>query len=167
LITIGLTLILIAKIIKKNVEKTKKKYKIQQGKITYSDLNKPAKCLFSNKLKISGKPDYIIKRKDKYIPVEFKTGDYKKPQKNHILQLATYCQLVEDNYKSFVPYGILVYNNKKQYKISYNPQLRFELENTIKQMRSILKTNKIDMNHNSFYRCKNCSMEKYCNIKIK
>ena len=144
----------------------KKNYKIQQGTITYSDLNKPAKALFSKKYKIAGKPDYIVKQNKNYLPVELKTGKHAEPQKNHILQLAAYCQLLEENYGGFVPYGILVYNNSYQYKIPFDPMLRFELENTITKMRQYMISGKSIPNHNDSRRCISCSMRKYCNKKI-
>lgn len=122
--------------------------------------------MFSNYYKITGKPDYIIKKNGKYIPVEVKTGRYNTPQKNHVLQLAAYCQLVEETYNSFVPYGILVYNKSEQYKITFNPLLRFELEKSIKNMKYILKNGLPLRNHNDQNRCRNCSMRAYCKIKL-
>lgn len=151
---------------KKNTNKVKEKYNIQKGSITYSDLNKPAKPLFSKKYLIAGKPDYIVNKDGRDIPVELKTGSCKTPRKNHILQLAAYCHLLEEKYGQFVPYGILVYNNREVYNIEFNPKIRFELESTIKKMRGILKTNRIELNHNDKNRCKNCSMRKYCKQKI-
>lgn len=144
----------------------KMKHGIQDGKITYSDLNTPAKPLFSKRHRLSGKPDYIIKKNNHYIPVEVKTGEHYKIQKNHVFQLATYCQLLEDNYGGFVPYGILVYNTDQQYKIPFDPKLRFELESSIKKMRHLLKTGDVTRNHNDSHRCKSCSMRIYCEIKI-
>ncbi len=129
-------------------------------------MNIPAKPLFSNYYKIVGKPDYIVKKNNQFIPVEVKTGVYNIPQKNHVLQLAAYCQLVEENYKNFVPFGVLVYNKSKQYKIPFDPKLRYELEYSIKNMRNILKTRSLSRNHNDQNRCKNCSMRSYCERKI-
>jgi len=51
--------ILISKKISRDVNTLKIKHKIQKGKITYSDLNTPAKPLFSKRYRISGKPDYM------------------------------------------------------------------------------------------------------------
>jgi len=142
-------------------------HNIQQGKITYSDLNKPAKPFFSKRLKITGKPDYIIRKNNSYIPVEVKTGKYNGLYKNHIFQLAAYCQLLEENYGGFVPYGILVYNNNHQYKIPFDPKMRYELENVVKKMRFTLKNNNFIRNHNDPGKCLNCSMRSYCEIKLK
>jgi len=149
------------------VSKLKIKHKIQDGKIIYSDLNRPAKLLFSKRYRICGKPDYIIKKDGHQIPVEVKTGQHYEPKKNHVFQLATYCHILEENNKDFVPYGILVYNDtSQQYKIPFDPKIRFELESSIKKMRHILKTKKITRNHNDLYKCRSCSMSNYCNKKI-
>lgn len=156
----------ISRKIKKKNSKMKEHHKIQKGKITYTDLNKPANIFFSKKYRIAGKPDYIIKKNDIYIPVELKTGSNNKPMKNHIFQLASYCHLLEENYGTFVPYGILVYNNQRSYEIKYNPRIRYELESTINKMRQTIKTGNIVRNHNDILRCKNCSMKKYCKEKI-
>jgi CRISPR-associated exonuclease Cas4 len=147
--------------------KLKKIHSIQPGKILYSDLERPATSLFSKKYQITGKPDYIIKDKDRFIPVELKFGRQNKPKKNHLLQLAGYCQLIEENYGGFVPYGMIIYNNKNQYKIPFNPKIRFELESTIKEMRKMLENRRISRNHEDSNRCINCSMKEYCSFIIK
>jgi CRISPR-associated exonuclease Cas4 len=166
LLIASVVFIIISIIARYRTRKIKAKNKIQQGKITYSDLNRPASSLFSKKYRITGKPDYVIKQKKYHLPVEFKTGSQSNPLKNHIFQVAAYCQLIEENYGGFVPYGILVYNNSDQYKIPFDPKTRFELESTIKKMRNTLKTGKITMNHNEVRRCKACSMRQYCNISF-
>ena len=167
LLVIALLFIFQSKRTSRDMNRLKMKYKIQEGKITYSDLNKPAEPLFSKRYRLTGKPDYITKKNNHYIPVEVKNGHHSQPQKNHMLQLAAYCQLLEDNYGGFVPYGILIYNNaSQQYKIPFNPEIRFELESTIKKMRYLLKTRKIMRNHNDPHRCKNCSMMTYCRMRI-
>ena len=143
----------------------KKKYRIPDGEITYSDLNIPAKALFSKRYRIAGKPDYIVKRNHHYIPIEVKSGSYSNPQRNHILQLATYCQLIEDNYRDFVPYGIIIYKNS-DFKIPFDPKLRFELESVINKIRGSLKNEKIVLNHNDPGRCRFCSMRSYCTEKL-
>ena len=115
------------------VKATKQHYRIPDGSITYSDLNIPAKPLFSKRYRISGKPDYIVEKNDQYVPVEVKSGPHLSPLKNHVLQLGTYCQLIEDAYGTYVPHGVLVYDSAS-FVISFNPQLRFEVSSTIKKI---------------------------------
>jgi CRISPR-associated protein Cas4 len=141
--------------------------KIQEGKIIYSDLNKPDKPFFSKRYKIIGKPDYIIKKEGHYIPVEVKTGNHLKAKKSHILQLMAYCHLLEENYNCYIPYGILVYNNtSKVFEISYDPKMRFELASVIKKMKKNLKSNIIKRNHSEKQKCIKCSMKNHCDQKL-
>ena len=153
--------------LKSSTLKLKDKHKIQEGTILYSDLNKPAKSFFSKKYMIVGKPDYIIKDKNRIIPVELKFSRHNHPQQNHIYQIAGYCQLVEENFNNFVPYGLIVINNQEQFKIPFNPQMRYELEKTLMEMRNFLISGKILRNHNDFNRCKNCSMKEHCSLQVK
>ena len=167
LLVCAFVFILISKLISYNVKEIKSKHQIQSGEITYSDLNSPAKPLFSKRYRIAGKPDYIVRKNKYYIPVEVKTGNHFNLQKNHVFQLAAYCQILEENYGGFVPCGVVVYTDtSKQFEIPFNPQLRFELESTISDMRNILKTKNISRNHNDHHKCRNCSMKKYCNEKL-
>ena len=101
-----------------------------------------------------------------FIPVEMKSGNYYEPQKNHIFQLAGYCQLLEENYGCFVPYGVLVYSNSQQFKIPFNPKIRYELEATIFKMKNCIKSGVIERNHTDLHRCINCSMKSHCHFKI-
>ena len=166
LIIISLVLITISKIIKRKNRKLKNKYNIPRGKITYQDLNIPAKPFYSKRYRITGKPDYIIKNSKRFIPIEVKTTSYKEAQENHILQLAAYCHLLEENYNKFVPYGILIYSDISKFKIPFNPKTRFELESVINNIRYIMKTGDISRNHNKISKCKNCSMNQYCDFKL-
>ena len=166
IIFFSLLIIVISKKIKKNIRRLKEKYNIKNGKITYSDLNKAGKSFFSKRYKITGKPDYIVKRNNNYIPVEIKTGQHINPQKNHIIQLACYCHLLEENYGNFVPYGILVYENGNNFRIPFDPKMRYELENNLVNMRKMIKKGKFIRNHNNPNKCKNCSMQIYCKDKF-
>jgi CRISPR-associated exonuclease Cas4 len=165
LIIFSIFLIILSKVLKNKAEKIRKKNKIQSGKITYSDIHRIEHALFSKKYMIAGKPDYVVERKGCRIPVELKTGCSSRPKSNHIYQLAAYCHLLEENYGAFVPYGILVYNNSCEYKIPFDPKIRFELENTIKKMRYSIRTGNITLNHDDPQRCIVCSMKNHCDKK--
>ncbi|KYK32668.1 MAG: hypothetical protein AYK22_07125 [Thermoplasmatales archaeon SG8-52-3] len=157
---------MISKILQNRIKKLKKKHNIPAGQITYQDLSKPAKPFFSKRYRVTGKPDYIIKNNNYFIPIEVKTGIYKETKKNHILQLAAYCHLLEENFQRFVPYGLLVYSDKSKHKIPFDPKIRFEFESTIKDMRNTMRTGTITRNHNDLFKCRNCSMYQYCDFKL-
>jgi len=160
-----MVLIISSKIIQIKIDNVKKTHKIQDGKVLYADLDKPAKAFFSKKYRISGKPDYIVKKDKRYLPVELKSGSHDSPQKNHIFQLAAYCHLIEENYGVFVPYGVLVYSDGDQFNVPFDPKTRFELESTIKDMRRVIKTGKMNFDFKDTYKCKNCSMKEHCSAK--
>lgn len=166
-LVLGLMFIFVARRYNKKSVLLKKSHNIVDGKVSYQDLNVPAVALFSKRYMIAGKPDYIVEQNGRFIPVELKTGNVVEPRENHVFQLAAYCQLVEENYGDFVPYGMLVYGDSKSFRIPFNPQVRFELENTLSRMRNSLRTDSVVRNHNDPGRCLSCSMRKFCNMKIK
>jgi CRISPR-associated exonuclease Cas4 len=143
------------------VNTAKRRHGIPKGLVLYSDLNVPAEPLFSRRFLLSGKPDYIVQKGSQYLPVEVKTGRQSHPQPSHVLQLAAYCQLLEDTSGMFVPEGILVYNNVP-YTIPFDPKLRFELESVMKTMRTSLRNRVVQRNHQEPGRCRHCSMKRYC-----
>ena len=137
----------------------KKEAKIPKGNIFYTDLNKPSKSLVSEKYRLIGKPDYLVNVNGKVIPVEFKTSPNNKPKEGHILQLASYCLLVEDCFKQKVEYGILDYNGTK-HEIPFTDELRSELFKTIFELRSVRE--KPSRNHENPAKCLNCSYNFGC-----
>lgn len=161
-----MVLIVLSKIMQNKMEYVKTSYRIQDGKMVYSDLAVPGKSFFSKRYRISGKPDYIVRRKNSYIPVEIKSGSHSSPLRNHVFQLAAYCQLVEENYGVFVPYGILVYSDGDCFNIPFDPHVRFELEKIVNEMRMTIKKGRINLLDRDSSKCRNCSMKDYCRVKI-
>lgn len=95
---------------------------ILQGNIEYADYNQ-GKVLYSQKLLLMGKPDYIINTSDGLIPVEIKTSKTPSiPYKSHIMQIAAYCALVDENYNQRPRFGIIKYPDK-EFKIEYSNDL--------------------------------------------
>lgn len=138
-------------------------YGIVAGEVIYSDLDRPAKALFSESLGISGKPDYIVKGKGKsLIPVEIKSGRAKSPHKNHVMQLAAYCRLVEDSYNRPVPCGIIVYSDGRQHVINNDSALRRELQATVAEMRRVLQHGCPNRGHRQGQKCRGCSYQGSC-----
>jgi CRISPR-associated exonuclease Cas4 len=144
-----------------SVREEKKSFGIPDGRILYSDLNVPAAPLISKRSRLIGKPDYIMRKENHCIPVEVKSGGGLHPHKSQVLQLAAYCQILEETSEVFVPQGILVYNNVR-YTIPFDPKLRFELESVMKTMRASLRNGVVQRNHQDFARCRYCSMKRYC-----
>jgi CRISPR-associated exonuclease Cas4 len=143
-------------------------YGIYQGKIEYADkMDKKSKMLYSKKYQIRGKPDYVVKIKGKYIPVEIKTGKVPLgPHFSHIIQTAAYCLMINENYKIRPPYGILSYSKEKKHKIEYDSKLENLLIEIIDGMRKCIKEGSAHRNHNRPGKCRNCSRRKECSEKL-
>ena len=144
-----------------SVREEKESFGIPDGRIMYSDLNVPAVPLFSKRSRLIGKPDYIVQKENHCIPVEIKSGGGTHPHESQVLQLAAYCQILEETSEVFVPEGILVYNNVL-YTIPFDPKMRFELEFIMKTMRASLQNGIVQRNHQDLARCNHCSMKRYC-----
>jgi CRISPR-associated exonuclease Cas4 len=81
------------------------------------------------------------------------------------LQLAAYCQLLEDTSGEFIPYGIIVLGTEPT-TIPFDPGLRYSLELTMERMRQILRTGRVALNHDDPCRCRHCSMRQYCDVSL-
>jgi len=148
------------------VRTIRKEYGIPEGRIVYTDLDKPAEPLFSEQLRLTGKPDFIAYFKRQYIPVEVKTGVTKSPYRNHVLQLAAYCLLVEEKYNEIIPFGVLVYGGGRQFRIPFVAFLKRQVITIMEEMRTQLASGTIQRNHNLIAKCQNCSMRVHCNQSI-
>jgi len=138
-------------------------YGIPEGKVIYSDLDRPGKALYSKNLGISGKPDYIVKGRGRsLIPVEIKSGRAHEPYKGHIMQLAAYCYLVEEIYHKSVPYGIIVYSDGLQHRINFDKALRSDLLATVGEMKRALRHDCPKRGHNYKQKCLHCSFNGSC-----
>jgi len=137
---------------------------IYKGKIEYTDrMDNRSKMLFSNKYRIRGKPDYIVNIKGKYIPVELKTGKVPRgPHFSHIVQIAAYCLLINDNYKIRPPYGIISYGKDNKHKINFDSNLEELVVEKLDEMRDCIKQNSAHRNHKRQGKCRNCSRRESC-----
>jgi CRISPR-associated exonuclease Cas4 len=151
----------------KTAEKLRSEHGIRSGAIEYVDaLDNSSKMLSSEKYGLQGRPDYILKKDEGLVPVEVKTGRTPKgPLFSHIMQLAAYCLLVEENYKSSPPYGIIKYSNI-EHEIEYDEDLRKILISKMDDMRKVLKSGEAHRNHKRESKCKFCSRREICPEKL-
>lgn len=159
LLEIVIGLIVVYVIIKVVIFFSKVQPEIYKKKSIYADHSEvPEKPFFSKTYLLAGKPDLIVKKKDSVIPVEIKSGFRpNKPYKNHVMQLASYCLLLERTGKK-PEYGLLQYQNGNPFKVDYTEELRKELVRVIMDMRkSILKKELIVSEHDR-RKCSYCKM---------
>lgn len=163
LIAMGLAFYVIAKRKASAINSAKIKYGIPDGRVIYSDLDGSAMPLFSRQFGISGKPDYIIRDKNNaLIPVELKSGRANRPHRGHVMQLAAYCLLIEENYGKAVSNGIIVYGDGKQHSVKFDRDLRAELLSIVENMRRCWSEGHPRRIHDSKTRCSSCLLREDC-----
>lgn len=148
----------------------KKQSGLPEWEIIYEDASGLARNpLFSRRLGLAGKPDYLLKNKDgSLIPVEVKSGfapSGHQPHDSHLLQLAAYFFLIEDVLKCQTQYGLIRYRNRTL-QIPNSEELRRKLMDTIAQMRTLQARGEPHRNHNQAQRCSRCSMAHACDERI-
>jgi CRISPR-associated exonuclease Cas4 len=148
----------------------RKKTGIPAGKIVSADTSKwglPQKDpLYDPELKLVGKPDYVIRERGFYIPVEVKSCAAREaPYDSHLFQLAAYCRLVETTTGRRPPYGILHYRNRT-YTIEYTPWLEEQLLNALQEIRQAEKMEIVARSHQSPARCKGCGYRSTCDERL-
>jgi CRISPR-associated exonuclease Cas4 len=141
------------------------------GRITYVDTGAWNRCerpLFSRRHRLTGKPDYLVRSPAGVIPVEVKSGAAPhQPYSAHILQLAAYCLLVEEQETRPVPYGIVKYADKA-FEIDYTPALRAQVVDTIEAMRRGLRADDegTERSHDEPRRCLGCGYRDQCDQRL-
>ncbi|RPI86939.1 MAG: CRISPR-associated protein Cas4 [Chloroflexi bacterium] len=135
------------------------------GRIIYADtrewgsLEKP---LYDSELGLTGKPDYLVEKDGKVIPVEVKTKRIgEAPHDSHIYQLAAYCLLVHRVLGKRPPYGILHYSNKK-FAIDYTQELENYVITLLLEIRSCSDRKAPERSHESAGRCAKCGYRTTC-----
>ena len=139
------------------------------GRVIYTDTGgwgKVDRPLYYSPLKLTGKPDYLIRQKETIIPVEVKSGRTpESPYDSHIFQLASYCLLVEKTYGKRPPYGIIHYNDR-DFAIDYTPELEFALMELLADMRRDEIKEEVARSHEQPPRCSRCGYRHLCDQSL-
>jgi len=140
------------------------------GRIIYSDTGawqRNGQSFFSRIHHVSGKPDYLVRNGKSIVPVEMKSGRAPvSPRRGHVLQLAAYCLLVEENLGVRPIHGIIKYA-EKEFTIDYTLNLEQELLATLEEMR---KCDELEdgphRSHSETNRCLRCGVRDACNERL-
>jgi len=147
----------------------KRRVGLPPGQIVYADAenwSKPYKPLYDSALGLTGKPDYLIRKKDATIPVEVKsTWAPSSPYDSHVMQLAAYCFLVESTTGTRPSYGLLRYRNRT-FKIRYSQELEEKLVDIIHTIRLEKNSRDVGRSHNQPRRCTRCGYRNICSQRI-
>ena len=164
-----LILLLIAIILFWQSNRQREETGLPGGRVIYTDTGewgRVQKPLYDAKMRLTGKPDYLVERNGKIIPVEVKSGKAPDaPYDSHIYQLASYCYLVHKVMGERPPYGIIHYKNK-DFAVDYTPVLEDRLLETLAEMREDDRRRNVPCSHNSAARCRGCGYRKICDQRL-
>jgi len=150
-------------------EKQRHEAGLPGGRVIYTDTDgwgKVERPLYYPPLKLTGKPDYLVRQNKIVIPVEVKSGRApESPYDSHIFQLASYCLLVEKTYGKRPPYGIIHYDDH-DFAIDYTPELEFALMDLLAEMRRDEIKDDVDRSHEHAARCARCGFRNICNQSL-
>lgn len=143
---------------------------LPKGKVIYTDAGTwfgNDEPLLARDIKLVGKPDYLIEDdRGMIIPVELKSK--KAPaqaHEGHILQLAAYCLLVEENYGVRPDYGIIQYKDKA-FAIDYTIDMEEDLLDLLADMREDMVEAEVDRDHHDWVRCSRCGIRAHCQQRL-
>jgi CRISPR-associated exonuclease Cas4 len=138
---------------------------LPDGTLVYDDagrhhLNRP---LVSHRYRLAGRPDYLIKTQGGLVPVELKSTHCPRtgPYEAHVLQLMTYCVLVEDVFGRHVPCGILQYADEQR-EIPYSLAEKRKVLALADEIRASRRAADLHRNHRQAGRCRGCGYRAVC-----
>ncbi len=136
------------------INRKEKSFGSPMGERVYSDSDySPGEVLYSQSLPLVGKPDYIIREGNKYIPIEVKTGKTpSEPYTSHTMQLMAYCFLIEEKYAVTPPGGYIKYPDK-EFKIAYTKEAKQSLKELVEEvLKAKLSGEELNCNHEAHNR---------------
>lgn len=138
------------------------------GRVVYvdtGDWGSPDKPFFSARYRLTGKPDYLVETRAGLIPIEVKSrAAPPQPFSSHVLQLATYCLLVEESEGRAPPHGLIKYADTA-FEVDYTPDLRRELLALLDGMRSSFQ-GEVHRSHEETRRCAGCGYRPVCDQSL-
>jgi CRISPR-associated exonuclease Cas4 len=139
------------------------------GRVAYVDTGAWDRCerpLFSRQFRLTGRPDYLVEVREAVVPVEVKSGAAPpQPYATHVLQLAAYCLLVEEQEGRTPPYGIVKYRDRA-FEVEYTPALRSHLVEMLEAMRHDLREQEVARSHDDPARCRACGYRDRCDQRL-
>ena len=166
---LSLALLILALLVYWLSSRQRKATGLPEGRVIYTDTRlwgRVEKPLYDQDLRLTGKPDYLVKRDGHIIPVEVKTGHAPEaPYDSHIFQLACYCLLVERTTGQRPPFGIIHYD-RRDFAVDYTPELESSLLAVLSDVRRDELSSQVSRSHDESPRCLHCGFHKVCDQHI-
>lgn len=161
----AVTLLLLALLLFWQANRQRKSVGLPGGKVVYSDtkdwglVDKP---YYDPLLGLTGKPDYVVKKRNQLIPIEVKSSRVgSSPYDSHIYQLAAYCYLIERETGTRPQYGILHYPSRT-FRVDYTSKLETALLELISEIRYQERRTVVNRSHEAPQRCGSCGFQETC-----
>lgn len=139
------------------------------GRVVYADTGGWRRCeqaLFSSRLGLTGKPDYLVQERGRIVPIEVKpTRTAEQPYAGDVLQLGAYCLLVEEAHGHRPPYGYLKYR-QVVWRIENSAELRQRVLSDLEEMRVVLHARDVSPGHEEPQRCLHCGQREHCDRRL-
>jgi CRISPR-associated exonuclease Cas4 len=161
LLLIGLVFIILAR-------RGRDRAGLPAGDVVYSDTwQKVEKPLFSRRLGLAGRPDYLVEAGGAVVPVEVKSGSAPPggPREAHIYQLAAYCLLVAEHTGRRPQRGIIRYADRG-YNVDFTADLERRTLALLAAMRADAEAEDVHRSHNSAARCGACGFREDCEERL-
>ena len=129
------------------------------GEVVYSDTPETL-TLFSQRYRLAGRPDYVIRQSGGFVPVEVKSRQCGKfgPYAGERAQLFAYCLLTEEELGGRVARGELRYANRTII-VPFGEPERGEIIDLLRDMRAAGHPHR---SHDQAARCKRCGFRTRC-----
>ncbi len=136
--------------------------------IAYVDSNdRKPKLFISKRYGLSGRPDFVLLIDDEHIPVEVKTGRVPRgPLFSHILQVAAYCLLIEEEFGAAPSHGIVRYGQNENV-VDYDNSLKEMVLLKLEEIRRTMESGNAHRNHNKPGKCIHCSRRQKCPERLR
>lgn len=142
---------------------------LPSGAVVYQDTGAETAVtapLISRRYGLVGKPDYLVETTQQgrrtMIPVEVKSQRKPvQPRETHVLQLATYCLIVEDLYGAPPAYGILRYADGA-FTVPFTAELRRAVLDAATRIRTARTAAAMPRSHQEHARCLRCGYQAAC-----
>lgn len=143
---------------------------LPSGEVVYSDTRAwgpVARTLVDHDLGLAGRPDYVVKDRDSWVPIEVKSGLAPSAggHPGHVLQLAAYCALIEAEYGVRPRHGLIQYSDKLLH-IPYTVALERELVRVVRAMQRARQGRPARRSHDQPARCRACGLNAACDQRL-
>jgi CRISPR-associated exonuclease Cas4 len=139
---------------------------LPRGTVIYRDSGgweRTEQPLFSARLGLTGRPDYLVRERGGVTPVEVKSMATPPggPHAAHVYQLAAYCALVQEAYGQRPRQGLIKYADQTL-AVDFTPELERELSALLKEIHAAGGADNVERSHDSPARCGGCGFVEVC-----